>query len=106
VLLQPEPCSTIDFVDFSDAPCATFHFLYTSRSKLANTLTNWRPLDSYRSQRLPTVANGGTGELQSLDVVPRTPSPIPLEEKPEDELTTEELRKLTRRLRVSKSCTE
>lgn len=41
----------------------------------------------YRSQK----------SLRELLVIPRTPSPVPLEERPIEELSIEELRELTRR---------
>lgn len=41
--------------------------------------------------------------LQALHVIPRTPSPVPLEDRPEDELSPEELRELVKRLKVSMS---
>jgi hypothetical protein len=44
----------------------------------------------YRSQK----------SLKELLVIPRTPSPAPLEERPIEELSIEELRELTRRQKV------
>ncbi|KAK3069673.1 hypothetical protein LTR53_011790 [Teratosphaeriaceae sp. CCFEE 6253] len=39
--------------------------------------------------------------LQALHVIPRTPTPVPLEERPVDELSMEEMRELLRRQRAS-----
>ena len=38
--------------------------------------------------------------LRALGIIPREPTPVPLEERPEDELTPEELRELVRRFKV------
>lgn len=38
--------------------------------------------------------------LQALGIVPRDSTPVPLEERPEDELSPEELRQLVKRLKV------
>lgn len=38
--------------------------------------------------------------LKALGILPREPTPVPLEERPEDELSPEELRQLVRRFRV------
>jgi len=40
------------------------------------------------------------GDLQIERIVPRSPSPVPLEEKDPDELTAEEARELVRQQRV------
>lgn len=37
--------------------------------------------------------------LRALHIVPREPTPLPLEERPEDELTAEELRQVVRQLK-------
>lgn len=39
--------------------------------------------------------------LKSLELIPRTPSPTPLEERPVEELSTAELAELVGRYRVS-----
>ncbi|KAK3072402.1 hypothetical protein LTR53_006895 [Teratosphaeriaceae sp. CCFEE 6253] len=41
--------------------------------------------------------------LQTLHVIPRTPTPVPLEERPVDELSMEEMRELLRRQRASEA---
>ncbi|KAF1358361.1 hypothetical protein EJ07DRAFT_156962 [Lizonia empirigonia] len=41
--------------------------------------------------------------LQALGIVPREPTPVPLEERPEDELSPEELRQLVKRLKNDKA---
>jgi hypothetical protein len=38
--------------------------------------------------------------LRALHIIPREPTPLPLEEKPEDELTPEELLQVVRTLKV------
>lgn len=39
--------------------------------------------------------------LQSMYLIPRTPEPIPLEDRPIEDLTAEEMRELLRRQKVS-----
>jgi hypothetical protein len=41
-----------------------------------------------------------TEDLQTLYLIPRSPSPIPLEDRPEGDLTREELLELLRRQKV------
>jgi hypothetical protein len=42
--------------------------------------------------------------LRAMYIVPRTPSPVPLEERNVEDLTLEEMRELLRRQRVSLLC--
>lgn len=46
------------------------------------------------------IANEATDNLQMLGVIPRSPSPIPIEERPLEELSVEELHELVRRQRA------
>jgi hypothetical protein len=39
--------------------------------------------------------------LRALHIIPREPTPLPLEERPEDDLNAEQLRQVVRTLKVS-----
>lgn len=41
-----------------------------------------------------------SGDLQALCLIPRSPSPVPLEDRPEESLTREDLLELLRRQKV------
>ncbi|KAI9802775.1 MAG: hypothetical protein M1833_001374 [Piccolia ochrophora] len=75
-LTKPVPCAAIkaqsvSFPKGRSNPFAVFRFLYRSRKS-----------------------------LQVLDKIPRTPSPVPLEDRPEEQLTAEEMRLLVRQLKA------
>lgn len=69
--LRPVPLWTTEYVDDPNTPLAVFVFRYRSMSA-----------------------------LKAACIIPRTPTPVPLEERPIDELTEDELRVLVRRQRV------
>jgi hypothetical protein len=72
-------------------PVATFHFKYRSQGREFKTLRqNWM------ADRLTHSAES----LKQLLVIPRSPSPTPLEERDPKDLTPAEARELIRRQRV------
>lgn len=89
----------VDFVDGRDSPFAHFQFKYRSKS-------TW-----YSGPIKTTIElkHKSPEALQSILLIPRTPSPpppprpVPLEERPVESLSVEELQKLVRRQRVSLS---
>ncbi|KAI4714877.1 hypothetical protein J4E89_000560 [Alternaria sp. Ai002NY15] len=52
---------------------------------------------------LPEYDDNSDNALRTLGFVPREPSPPPLEERPEEELTPEELRELVKQLKEHKA---
>lgn len=91
---QPERIPTLnigncEYFDFLDRPYATFHFKYRSRRKYF-IITSYQDL----LIRDPEA-------LQAELIIPRSPSPVPLEERPEESLTREELLELLARTRRS-----
>ena len=91
---QPERIPTpnlgkCECIDFLDRPYATFHFKYRSRRKYFN-------LTSYQDMLIRNPE-----ALQAELIIPRSPSPVPLEERPEESLTREELLELLARTRRS-----
>jgi len=81
-----------EYLDGKDRPFAVFNFKYRSRS--ATTLRIIARFEA-DSCHLPT-----SEALQDLRIIPRTPTPVPLEDRPLEELTAEEMRELLRRQRV------
>jgi hypothetical protein len=77
-----------DYVGASDRPFATFKFKYRSKGKQYY-------LCRFYIKGLTRVV----AALQSLLIVPRSPSPVPLEDRDVNTLTPEESRELIRRLR-------
>ncbi|KAJ4509008.1 hypothetical protein HRR86_007558 [Exophiala dermatitidis] len=81
-------------------PCAVFIFLYRSKSSYPKSegLLHARNTLIYSSTRAEA--------LQALGVIPRSPSPIPLEERDPDTLTREEAVELLRRQRAEAEAAE
>ncbi|KAI4742230.1 Cut8-domain-containing protein [Aureobasidium sp. EXF-12298] len=75
--------STVDSRRLGNA-FAEFQFRYRSRSEFT------------RADRSSTALTS-TGDLQTLYLIPRSPSPVPLEDRPEETLNREELLELLRR---------
>lgn len=78
----------VEFVD-GENPFATFRFKYVSKSNCAP----------------PTVMACAdpclySGALQAMLLIPRTPSPVPLEERPIESLSVEEMKQLLQQYRV------
>jgi hypothetical protein len=65
---------------------ATFNFRYRSRSE--------SPIKYTSTMLIPAE------DLQTLRLIPRSPSPVPLEDRPEESLNREELLELLRRQKV------
>ena len=82
-----------EYLDFLDRPYASFNFKYRSRSKQVSKNFTYRQLNKYFT----------TEALQAELIIPRSPSPTPLEERPEETLTREELLELLARMRRSVS---
>ena len=76
--------------DGHEDPFATFNFKYRSRRKSYGT-------ESYTMRRLIRLV----GALKSLLLIPRTPSPIPLEDRDFETLTQEERDEFARGQHVS-----
>lgn len=72
---------------YSKDPIAVFVFKYRSRSKLYPRFVS------------NLMADFNIGDLQVEGVIPRSPSPLPLEQRDPDDLSPEEARELVRRLR-------
>lgn len=72
---------------YGEDPIAVFIFKYRSRSKV------------YLQIIYNLMADFHTGDLQIEGVIPRSPSPVPLEERDPDDLSPEEARELVRRHR-------
>lgn len=68
-------------------PFATFQFRYRSRSMYIR--------DTLRKSLLMSLES-----LQALYLIPRSPTPVPLEDRPEETLNREELLELLRRQKV------
>ncbi|KAL8648260.1 MAG: hypothetical protein Q9226_006064 [Calogaya cf. arnoldii] len=87
----------VDYIDGKNSPFARIQFKYRSKSKVESDSCE----DDYTGTKASTEA------LQSMLLIPRTPSPpppprlIPLEERPVETLSVEELQQLVHRLRVS-----
>lgn len=75
------------YVDYTETPAATFIFYYRSERKLLG------PLRSVRANALPEA-------LKSLMIIPRTPSPPPIEE--EYGPTSQKIRQLQRQVKELK----
>ncbi|THX82003.1 hypothetical protein D6D04_03752 [Aureobasidium pullulans] len=73
-------------------PVATFFFYYKSKSK------SWS--EYAIGLDLPVLAS-----LKDLMIIPRTPSPVPLEDRPEEELNPEEMAELVRLLKAKVAVT-
>jgi hypothetical protein len=69
--------------------------MFTRRST-SDTVHTVSPLPSQISTMLTPAE-----DLQALCLIPRSPSPIPLEDRPEESLNREELLELLRRQKVS-----
>lgn len=85
--MKKVPIWDVGYLDPKDAPRASFNFKYRS---LGNRYAVWA------TRR----ANIYLAALQTTGVIPRAPTPVPLEDRPLEELTLEETRELVRRQRV------
>lgn len=68
---------------------ATFVFKYRTKRRLVPVPDQW------------LYTQDAAGALQSLLIIERSPTPVPVDERPLDELSREELQDLVRRQRVS-----
>lgn len=82
--------SGIEFVDSQDKPYVVFNFRYRSRSAYSKDII---PTSNAKEPDSPEA-------LQDLHIIPRTPIPVSLEERPVEELSIDEARELLRRQRV------
>lgn len=78
------------YTDGRDCPLATFIFKYRSLSER---------LFSHSKRYLLTLSLNSEA-LKDLLLIPRTPPPAPLEDRPVDSLSQEELKTLVERLKV------
>ncbi|KAL9122507.1 MAG: hypothetical protein Q9187_000944 [Circinaria calcarea] len=84
--LPPVRIVDYDQIDPTDCPYAVFKFKYRSRSTSLFTI----PLPKLDANLQPE-------DLQDLLIIPRPATPVPLEERPKNELTREELLELLNR---------
>ncbi|KAI9874223.1 MAG: hypothetical protein M1830_010050 [Pleopsidium flavum] len=84
-----------EYLDGEDRPFAIFNFKYRSRSWASVQINSRRKADVFPSSE----------SLQDLRIIPRTPTPVPLEDRPIEELTIEEARELLKRQRERQGST-
>ena len=83
-----------DFSDYDAQPFAEFIFRYRSERTFA-----FSPfvLSSPHAQQSANFVHAG--DLKSEMIIPRSPSPVPFEDRPDEDLTHEELLRRMRELR-------
>jgi hypothetical protein len=82
-----DPFTVVDVKTLDPKPLAIFTFNYRTRRKDLLVWTNG-------------LSDSVTGALQTLMILDRSQTPVPLEERPLEDLTREEMAELIRRQRV------
>lgn len=90
-----------DYVNEERLPFAKYHFKYRSLGERPPTSHPLFMRRFFRIRRTLTDHNR-VEALKSLYIVPRSPSPVPLDERPEENMSPDELRELVRQLKVGK----
>ena len=80
-----------------DGGCSRCNIEYTDRLPVATFLFKCRSKSKSQTLLREIIAYITLGDLQLLRVIPRSPSPVPLELRPVEELSLEEARELIKR---------